>query len=96
MGVEGMRDGGTKDENLRLFPDLANGAAVAVVGRGTSVKPVGVQPCVKFVAPYAGIVWVGINDKSARDNRGAAQFTVMRRGPSPTQWGSPGELLQCD
>jgi hypothetical protein len=96
MGPAGEAGGGTKDHNLKLFPDLANGAAVAIVGRGSRVKAVDVNPCTKFVAPYAGTVTVGINDDHPSDNRGEAQFTIYRRGPSAAQWTMPGQPIDCD
>lgn len=95
MGPAGRSDS-AKGSRLKLFQDPANGAAVAFVGRDTSVLPVAVNPCVKFVAPYSGSVWVGVNDTKYGDNRGNAQFTVMKRGAKATQWASPGTLLACD
>jgi hypothetical protein len=65
-----------------MFGDANHGAAVALVGSRGTVSAIVASPCVRFVAKYSGVVWVGINDKSPGDNRGTAQFKVFKRGPT--------------
>lgn len=96
LGPEGLVDGRLRENNLGLFEKYSHGAAVALVGRQGAHLALAATPCVRFISPYAGLVWVGINDSKRGDNAGTADFTVFTRGSKPDEWRSPGALLACD
>jgi hypothetical protein len=96
LGPSGYLDGRLRDSNLTLFPKDEHGAAVAVVGQQEAAALLRPRPCARFVSTYAGVVWVGINDRQAGDNAGEAHFRVLTRGPKPAEWRAPGALLGCD
>ena len=52
--------------------------------------------CFRAVAPFSGVVWVGINDSKPGDNRGTVNVRVHRRGPNPTEWKRPGATFACE
>jgi hypothetical protein len=96
IGPSGYPNSAMRSGNLAAFKDEPHGAAVALVGSQGKMAKVSVNPCIKFVSPYAGSVWVGINDQSNRDNRGSALFRLLKRGPSAAQWMKPGAIFRCD
>jgi hypothetical protein len=96
LGPAGYPGGGPMEYNFGIFRNVPHGAAVAVVGGGGQIQLGPVAPCLKFVAEHAGIVWVGINDRDYGNNQGTVDFTVMKRGPSATQWTKPGVVIPCE
>lgn len=96
LGPEGFVDGRLKDYNLPLFPRAAHGSTVALVGQEGKLVVLPVSPCARVVSPFAGVVWVGINDRKFTDNQGSAHVRVFTRGPKPAEWASPAALLGCD
>lgn len=96
LGPEGFIDGRLRDYNLPLFPRFAHGSTVALVGEQGKLVVLPVSPCVRVVSPFAGVIWVGINDRKFNDNQGSAHIRVFTRAPKPSEWASPGALLGCD
>jgi len=95
LGPDGYTDGRLKDSNLDLFPRDSHGAAVAVVGQQEAAALLRPHPCERFVSPFAGVVWVGINDRKPGDNNGEAHYRVFTRAPKAAEWRAPGVLLGC-
>ncbi|HTE49907.1 MAG TPA: hypothetical protein VK698_03475 [Kofleriaceae bacterium] len=81
--------------NLSAFPRLPHGAAVALIGMGTSFMFVGVMPCERIVSRVAGQVFVGINDSRTGDNSGHLTFRLVKRPPTASEWRRPGAALGC-
>ncbi|MEZ4403737.1 MAG: hypothetical protein R3B06_27180 [Kofleriaceae bacterium] len=96
LGPEGFTDGRLHDHNLPLFKHAAHGGTVALVGQQGQQHVLAVSPCARFVSPYAGVVWVGVNDRAFADNRGTVHLRVFTRGAKPGEWRTPGATLACD
>jgi hypothetical protein len=96
LDANGYTDGRLRDSNLERFRDVAHGGAVALVGRSGMLFEVPPTTCFRAVAPYSGVVWVGINDKKPGDNRGTVNVRVHRRGPNPHEWRRPGATFPCE
>jgi hypothetical protein len=93
---EGLTAARLQRNNLPLFPGVAHGSTVALVGQQGKLVRLPLTPCARVVSPFAGVVWVGINDRAYGDNRGSAHIRVFTRAPKAAEWGSPGALLGCD
>jgi len=93
---EGLTEGRLQRNNLPLFPSVAHGSPVALVGQQGKLVRLPLTPCARVVSPFAGVVWVGINDRRFADNLGSAHIRVFTRGPKAAEWGRPGALLGCD
>lgn len=96
LDANGYTDGRLHDSNLERFRDVAHGGAVALVGRSGMLFEVPPTTCFRAVAPFSGVVWVGINDRQPSDNRGTVTVRVHRRGPSPGEWKRPGATFACE
>lgn len=96
LGPEGFTDGRLRDYNLPLVPSEAHGSTVALVGQQGKQLILPVQPCVRVVSAFAGVIWVGINDRKFSDNVGSAHIRVFTRAPKPAEWASPKVFLGCD
>lgn len=96
LGPDGFTDGRLHSSNLPLFPSAAHGSTVALVGQQGELLALPVQPCVRVVSAFAGVIWVGINDRKFSDNVGSARIRVFTRAPKPAEWASPKALLGCD
>ena len=96
LGPDGFTDGRLRDYNLPLFPRQAHGSTVALLGQQGKQLVLPIQPCVRVVSAFAGVIWVGINDRKFNDNVGSAHIRVFTRAPKPAEWASPQALLGCD
>lgn len=96
LDASGYPDDRLRKSNLERFRDVAHGGAVALVGRSGMLFEVPPTTCFRAVAPFSGVVWVGINDNQPGDNRGTVSVRVHRRGPSPGEWRRPGATFPCE
>ncbi|MCE9580297.1 MAG: hypothetical protein K8W52_44680 [Deltaproteobacteria bacterium] len=96
IGPAGFPNGALHGSNLAPFPDVAHGAAVALVGANGATTNLHVDGCAKMVSPFSGLVWVGVNDREFGDNRGQVDFAIKKRGANAAQWADPGTLMSCD
>jgi hypothetical protein len=79
---------GRRANNLGVppFASAAYGAAIAMVGQARAIHPALVAPCSRMVAPFAGLVSVGINDRTPQRNEGAVDFTIRVTNPTAAEW----------
>ena len=96
LGPQGFTNGRLQDYNLPLFPRMAHGSTVALVGQQGKLVTLPIHPCARVVSPFAGVVWVGINDRKFTDNQGSAHIRIFTRAPKPAEWANPAALLGCD
>lgn len=96
LDANGYTDGRLRKSNLERFRDVAHGGAIALVGRSGMLFEVPPTTCFRAVAPFSGVVWVGINDNQPSDNRGTVNVRVHRRGPNPKEWKQPGVAFACE
>ncbi len=96
LGPEGFTDGRLQSSNLPLFARVNHGSTVALVGQQGKLVVLPVHPCTRVVSPFAGVIWVGINDRKVNDNQGSAHFRVFTRAAKASEWASPAALLGCD
>lgn len=89
---------GATSDNLRGDPVIekaGHGATVAMVGQKGSLHPVLVTPCAQFIAPFSGTIWIGVNDRDYRNNKGRVEISVVRRQPALSQWVAKSSKLDC-
>ncbi|MBK9031558.1 MAG: hypothetical protein IPL61_09525 [Myxococcales bacterium] len=89
LGPAGFSDGRLQDYNLPLFPRTAHGSTVALVGQQGKLVVLPVQPCVRVVSPFAGVIWVGINDRKFTDNKGQRPHPDLYPRPQTRRVGEP-------
>jgi len=71
------------DEPFRSGPA---GAAVVRIGGRRLLKGYLVTPCASFIAPFAGKLAVGVNNRRIETVRGDLNFDITVRPPTETEW----------
>jgi hypothetical protein len=93
IGPAGYPGGGPRDYNLpgSELGRAKHGAAVALLHRDSAAQAIVVGECVRFVARSGGRLFVGVNDKDFRNNRGELSFEIHVTTPDAATWARGGQ-----
>ena len=83
----GYQDGSKLSSNRSDFRGADHATAIVTIGAPTAThSSLVVGSCVGVVAPTAGQLHVGINDRDVGNNHGAVEFSVTIAAPTLEQW----------
>lgn len=99
VDTQGVGDGGCTSYNLPLFGRSLHAVPVMLWGSGSETSGIDLAAppgtCLLFVAPRAGEVVVGINDRDLGNDSGQFTFHVSVAPPSPDIELEPGQAAPC-
>jgi len=82
----GYPGGEARSYNLGPFKRDPHACAIALIGAGPTVDGIAIGKAKEFIAPHAGPLRLGLNDKDLDNNEGTVSFEVSLRAPTAQDW----------
>jgi hypothetical protein len=87
----GYPGGEAKSYNLGPFKRDPHACAIALIGIGPTIDGIAIGKAKDFIAPRAGPLRLGLNDKDLDNNEGTVSFEVSLRAPTAQEWLKAGQ-----